>query len=154
MSLDIERSLGQLDKKQLHKLARSKNINIPKEWSRTLIVELLALNVSKKDLQTIDQLSLEVRTRPKDGSAIIIKDLVVQFEEVSFDNPVIVHSMEVYNFIWPTVETNRITMINEANFLYTEYIIYERELVNVYNLKNNKNFAAILNKRGLDNIKG
>jgi len=83
MSLDIRRSLEQLDKKQLHQLARSKNINIPKEWSRTPIVELLALNVSKKDLQTINQLPLKVRTRPKDGSAIIIKDLVVQFEDVT-----------------------------------------------------------------------
>ena len=83
MSLDIRRSLEQLDKKELHQLARSKNINIPKEWSRTPIVELLALNVSKKDLQTINQLPLKVRTKPKDGSAIIIKDLVVQFEDVT-----------------------------------------------------------------------
>jgi ABC-2 type transport system ATP-binding protein len=56
---------------------------MPREWSKTTIVELLALNVSKKDLQTISQIPLEVKTRPTDVSAIIIKDLVVQFEDVT-----------------------------------------------------------------------
>jgi ABC-2 type transport system ATP-binding protein len=86
MSLDIRRSLEQLDEKELHKLAKSKNINIPKDWPKTTIVELLALNVSKKDLQTINEIPLGVRTSPKEDSAIIIKDLVVQFKDVTAVN--------------------------------------------------------------------
>jgi ABC-2 type transport system ATP-binding protein len=80
---DIKRSLEQLSKKELYKLAKSKNINIPKEWSKTIILELLALNISMKDLHTINMVPSMLKTRPIQDSAIIIKDLVMQFEDVT-----------------------------------------------------------------------
>jgi ABC-2 type transport system ATP-binding protein len=75
--------LEQLDKKELFEIAKLKTINIPKNWSKTLIVELLALNVSTQDVQTIGTKPLETRMRSNDVSAIIIKDLVKQFEDVT-----------------------------------------------------------------------
>ncbi len=75
--------LKQLDEKKLYEIAKLKNINIPKNWSRALIVELLALNVSTKDIQTIGTKPLEKRIKSNDISAIIVKDLVKQFEDVT-----------------------------------------------------------------------
>jgi ABC-2 type transport system ATP-binding protein len=80
---DIKRFLEQLNKKELYKFAKSKNINIPKEWSKTLILELLALNVSMKDLYATKVVPLKVKTKLKQDSVIIIKDLVMQFEDVT-----------------------------------------------------------------------
>ncbi len=83
MSSDIKGLLNQLDKKELYELAKLKKINIPKKWSKTPIVELLALNVSNKDVQNMVTMPLKVRIKPKNGSAIIIKDLVKQFDDVT-----------------------------------------------------------------------
>jgi ABC-2 type transport system ATP-binding protein len=83
LSSDIKSVLKQLDKKELYEIAKLKKINIPKNWSKTLIVELLALNVSTKDTQTIGTKPLEKRTRSNEVSAIIVKDLVKQFEDVT-----------------------------------------------------------------------
>jgi len=82
MSSDIESLLKQLDEKELYRLAKLKNINIPKKWSKIPIVELLALNVSKKDIQTLVTIPLKERIKSKGVSAIIIKDLVKQFGDV------------------------------------------------------------------------
>jgi ABC-2 type transport system ATP-binding protein len=83
LSSDIKSVLKQLDGKELYKIAKLKKINIPKNWSKTLIVELLALNVSRKDIQTIRTKPLLKKTKSDDVSAIIVKNLVKQFEEVT-----------------------------------------------------------------------
>lgn len=83
MSSDIKSVLEQLDKKELYEIAKLKKINIPKNWSKTLILELLALNVSTQDIQTIGTKPLETRIKSNDVSAIIVKDLVKQFEDVT-----------------------------------------------------------------------
>jgi ABC-2 type transport system ATP-binding protein len=75
--------LKQLDEKELHEIARLKKINIPKNWSKTLVVQLLALNVSTQDIKTIRAKPLETRTKSNGVSAIIVKDLVKQFEDVT-----------------------------------------------------------------------
>jgi len=83
LSSDIKSVLEQLDKKELYEIAKLKKINIPKNWSKTLILELLALNVSTQDIQTIGTKPLETRIKSNDVSAIIVKDLVKQFEDVT-----------------------------------------------------------------------
>jgi len=83
LSSDIKNVLKQLDEKELHEIAKLKKINIPKNWSKTLIVELLALNVSTKDVRNIGTKPLEKRIESGDVSAIIVKDLVKQFEDVT-----------------------------------------------------------------------
>jgi len=75
--------LKQLDEKELYEIAKLKRINIPRNWSRTLIVELLALNVSTQDIRNIGTKPLEKRIASRDVSAIIVKDLVKQFEDVT-----------------------------------------------------------------------
>jgi ABC-2 type transport system ATP-binding protein len=83
LSSDIKRVLKQLDEKKLYEIARLKKINIPKNWSKTLVVELLALNVSTQDIQAIGAKPLETRKKSNDVSTIIIKDLIKQFEDVT-----------------------------------------------------------------------
>jgi len=83
MLSDIKRLLKQLGKNELYELAKIKNINIPEEWPKPLIVDLLALNVSKNDIQTITTIPLKVKIKSKDAPAvIIIKNLVKEFEDV------------------------------------------------------------------------
>jgi len=83
LSSDIKSVLKQLDEKKLYEIARLKKINIPKNWSKTLVVELLSLNVSTQDIQIIEAKPLETRIKSYDVSAIIVKDLVKQFEDVT-----------------------------------------------------------------------
>ncbi len=83
MSSDIRSVLKQLDEKELHEIAKLKKINIPRNWSKTLIVELLAINVAIQDIRNIGTKPLEKRIESRDVSAIIIKDLVKQFEDVT-----------------------------------------------------------------------
>ena len=83
MSSDIKRLLNQLDTNELYEIAKLKKINIPKNWSKATIVELLALNVSKKDIQTNKPKPFEQRIKPTDSSSIIINNLVKQFKDVT-----------------------------------------------------------------------
>jgi len=83
LSSDIKSVLEQLNKRELCEMANLKKIRIPKSWSKTLIVELLALNVSRQDLQTIGTKPWEIRIKSKGVPAIIIKDLVRRFEDVT-----------------------------------------------------------------------
>ena len=83
MSSDIRGVLKQLNEKELYEIAKLKKINMPRNWSKTLIVELLALNVSTQDIRSIGSKPLEKKIESRDVSAIIIKDLVKQFEDVT-----------------------------------------------------------------------
>jgi ABC-2 type transport system ATP-binding protein len=83
LSSDIKRLLKQLDEKKLYEIAKLKKINIPKNWSKKLVVELLVLNVSTQDIKAIGAKPLETRIESNDVSAIIVKDLVKQFEDVT-----------------------------------------------------------------------
>jgi len=83
LSSDIRSVLKQLNEKELYEIAKLKKINIPRNWSKTLIVELLTLNVSTQDIRNFGTKPLEKRMLAKDVSAIIVKDLVKQFEDVT-----------------------------------------------------------------------
>jgi ABC-2 type transport system ATP-binding protein len=83
LSSDVKSVLEQLDEKELYEIAKLKKINIPRNWSKTLVVELLALNVSTQDVQTIGTKPLETRIKSNGVSAIIVKDLVKKFEVVT-----------------------------------------------------------------------
>jgi ABC-2 type transport system ATP-binding protein len=83
LSSDVKSALEQLDEKELYEIAKLKKINIPRNWSKTLVVELLALNVSTQDVQTIGTKPLETRIKSNGVSAIIVKDLVKKFEVVT-----------------------------------------------------------------------
>ena len=61
---------------ELNQLAKLKKINIPKNWSTTLIVELLALDVSKAELQTLRERPKKTRTESTGVATIKITNLV------------------------------------------------------------------------------
>ncbi len=75
--------LEQLGKTELDEIAKLKKINIPKNWSKALIVELLALNASIYDIQSLKSKSLEQKVTSSDVAAIVIKDLAKQFEDIT-----------------------------------------------------------------------
>jgi ABC-2 type transport system ATP-binding protein len=68
---------------ELYEIAKLKKIDIPKNWSKKTIVELLTLNVSTQDIQTVGTKPLEKRVKSNVVSAIAIKGLVKQFEDVT-----------------------------------------------------------------------
>jgi ABC-type transporter Mla maintaining outer membrane lipid asymmetry ATPase subunit MlaF len=68
---------------ELNQLAKLKKINIPKNWSTTLIVELLALNVSKAELQTLRERTSKKKYESTAVTTIRITNLVKQFGNIN-----------------------------------------------------------------------
>ena len=83
MSADIKSVLEGLNRKELFKIANQNKINIPNSWSKSLIVELLALNISADNIQRIKAKPSEPGIQFEGSSAIIIKDLVKKFEDIT-----------------------------------------------------------------------
>ncbi len=83
MSSDIKTVLEGLTKNELVELANLRKIRIPQNWSKPLIVELLALNVSINDFPKTEIKPLTHRIEPDNVPIIVIKDLVKKFEDVT-----------------------------------------------------------------------
>jgi ABC-2 type transport system ATP-binding protein len=83
LTSDVKRVLEGLDKKELTEIANQKNIRIPNDWSKSLMVELLALNVTIDSIREIEKKPLEPKTKSEGPSAIVVKNLVKEFEEVT-----------------------------------------------------------------------
>ncbi|MCW4040481.1 MAG: ATP-binding cassette domain-containing protein [Candidatus Bathyarchaeota archaeon] len=82
MTEDLNDLLNKLSLNDLHKLAKRNRINIPQSWSKQLIVELLSLNVPLQSIQGIQTISIDPR-KVTENSAIIIQNLVKQFDEIT-----------------------------------------------------------------------
>ena len=82
MTEDLKNLLNKLGLTDLHKLAKQSQINIPQSWSKQLIVELLSLNVSHQSIQRIQTTPIKPQ-KVTEQSAIIITDLVKQFNEIT-----------------------------------------------------------------------
>jgi hypothetical protein len=54
LTSNIKSLLEGLNKKELIEIANQKKISIPKNWSKSLMVELLALNVTINNVQQIE----------------------------------------------------------------------------------------------------
>jgi ABC-2 type transport system ATP-binding protein len=74
--------LERLNKKELVEIAKLRKIIIPHSWSKSLIVELLALNVSIDDAPKIKMEPLIHRVKSDSAPIIVLKDLVKKFEDV------------------------------------------------------------------------
>jgi len=83
LTSDVKRVLEGLDKKELTEIANQKNIRIPNDWSKSLMVELLALNVTIDSIREIEKKPLEPKTKSEGPPAIVVKNLVKEFEEVT-----------------------------------------------------------------------
>jgi ABC-2 type transport system ATP-binding protein len=82
LSSDVKTVLEGLNKKELVEIAKLRKINIPHNWSKSLIVELLALNVSVDDVPKIKLEPLVHRVKSDSAPIIVLKDLVKKFEDV------------------------------------------------------------------------
>jgi ABC-2 type transport system ATP-binding protein len=82
LSSDVKTVLEGLNKKELVEIAKLRKINIPHNWSKSLIVELLALNVSVDDVPKIKMEPLVHRVKSDSAPIIVLKDLVKKFEDV------------------------------------------------------------------------
>ena len=83
MSSDIKTMLEELNKRELFEIANLRNISIPPNWSKSLVAELLALNVSVDDIKKTKMEPL-IQIRKADSAPIIVtKDLVKRFEDVT-----------------------------------------------------------------------
>lgn len=116
MSSEIKAVLEGLNKKELGELAYSKNISIPQKWSKSLMIELLTLNVSLSDLSRKKIEAPTYRERV-DGTPIInIKKLTKEFEEITAVNNLTLEIMEgeLFSLLGPN-GAGKTTTINILN---------------------------------------
>ena len=116
MSSEIKAVLEGLNKKELGELAYSKNIRIPQKWSKSLMIELLTLNVSLSDLPRKKNEAPTCRKRV-DGTPIInIKKLTKEFEEITAVNNLTLEIMEgeLFSLLGPN-GAGKTTTINILN---------------------------------------
>ena len=72
--------LTKMTKKELFDLASKKGINVPDEWSKQLLIELLSLNISVNELKKKTASTSTVKTK---GSPIITtQNLVKKFDDI------------------------------------------------------------------------
>jgi ABC-2 type transport system ATP-binding protein len=82
VSSNIRTWLEGLDKKELVEIANRKKINIPNNWSKSLILELLTLNLSIYEISTTKTESPAPSRKSNGTPIIVVKDLVKKFEDV------------------------------------------------------------------------
>ncbi len=108
--------LKQLNKKELFVIANLKKISIPHNWSKSLIEELLALNVSIEDIQKTKTRTLEPLIKSDGPPAIIIRQLVKRFEDVTAVDHLSLEIMEgeLFSLLGPN-GAGKTTTINILN---------------------------------------
>jgi ABC-type uncharacterized transport system ATPase subunit len=72
--------LKKLTKKELFELACQKGINIPTEWSKQLLIDLLSLNISVNDINK--KKTVKYKIKPTGSPILRTKDLVKKFDGV------------------------------------------------------------------------
>ena len=116
MSSDIKAVLESLNKDELREIAYSKNISIPQKWSKSLMIQLLALNTSMDDFPNTknERLTYEARI---DGTPIItIENLTKEFDDVTAVNTLTLEIMEgeLFGLLGPN-GAGKTTTINILN---------------------------------------
>jgi hypothetical protein len=79
MSQRIKRLLKQLRDDEVYELAKTKKIKIPEHWKRTIIIDLLANNVSEKEINSI--LSGKNEISPQLKGSVLEKRIMEKFSK-------------------------------------------------------------------------
>lgn len=80
MASVLNEILKELTKKELLDLACQKGINVPVEWSRELIIELLSLNISVNDIKK--KKTTNPTLKPTGSIILETRDLVKKFDDI------------------------------------------------------------------------
>ena len=83
LTSDVSMLLKRLNMTELFEIANLKKINIPNNWSRKLVVELLSINITLEDLQTNKTKPVKTKKISEGSPIIVIKDVVKKFEDVT-----------------------------------------------------------------------
>ena len=116
MTSDIKNLLKGLNREELLQIAVLKKINIPNNWSKELIVELLSLNITVDDIQLNKIKPVKSKKISKDAPIIVIKDLVKKFENVTaVDNlNLVIGEGELFSLLGPN-GAGKTTTVNILN---------------------------------------
>jgi ABC-2 type transport system ATP-binding protein len=120
LSADIKDVLARLNKKELCEIANNAKIRLPNNWSKSLIVELLALNVSIDSIQKIKKKPFEHKVKSYGVPAIIITNLVKKFEDITAVDDLSLEIMEgeLFSLLGPN-GAGKTTIINILNGIIT-----------------------------------
>ena len=86
MKSDVNNLLKGLNRKELLEISNLKKINIPNNWSKQLIIELLSLNTTLDDIQANKTKVVKTKKIPESAPIIVIKDLVKKFDDITAVN--------------------------------------------------------------------
>ena len=116
MSSEIKALLEGLNKKELMEIAYSKNISLPRKWSKSLMVELLSLNVALSDLPNSKIETKIYRASVNGTPTISIKNLTKEFEDITAINKLTLEIMEgeLFGLLGPN-GAGKTTTINILN---------------------------------------
>ncbi len=116
MTSDIKNLLKGLNREELLQIAVLKKINIPNNWSKELIVELLSLNITVDDIQLNKIKPVKSKKISKGAPIIVIKDLVKKFENVTaVDNlNLVIGEGELFSLLGPN-GAGKTTTVNILN---------------------------------------
>ena len=116
MSSDIKAVLESLNKDELREIAYSKNISIPQKWSKSLMIQLLALNTSMDDFPNTKNERLTYEARIDVTPIITIENLIKEFDDVTAVNNLTLEIMEgeLFGLLGPN-GAGKTTTINILN---------------------------------------
>ena len=103
LTSDVSMLLKRLNMTELFEIANLKKINIPNNWSRELVVELLSLNITLEDLQTNKTKPVKTKKISEGNPIIVIKDVVKKFEDVTaIENlNLVINEGELFSLLGP-----------------------------------------------------
>lgn len=108
--------LNGFSKNELFEIANLKNINIPKNWSKQLLISLLSLNITLDDIKKDKTKPNTTKMISQGHPIIVIKNLVKKFENITaVDNlDLVINEGELFSLLGPN-GAGKTTTVNILN---------------------------------------